>query len=223
MLKKEIIQRIKQKGTDLIQVANRVIENPDAVQEIIEVIRTEKGSTKFRCEKVLRLVSERNPKIIYPHFDLFAEWLDSDNTFLKCGAVLTIANLTSADNQGKFEKIFDKYYSLVQGPSLIHAANAIRGSIQIALSKPKLIDKIIKEILKVEKADYENKSVLSPECKNVACGQAVMAFDRLYDKINDKAPVVRFVKRQLHSTRKSVAKSAEKFLRIHRISVQHDR
>lgn len=81
-------------------------------ESVIQEIR-QKGSAKFGCEKVLRCISERNPGLIYPYFESFVRLLESDNTFLKCGAILTIANLTSVDHKNRFENIFDRYYSLI--------------------------------------------------------------------------------------------------------------
>lgn len=59
------------------------------------------------------------------------------------------------------------------------------------------------------------KGELSPECRNVACGKAIDTLDRIFDRLDDPAPVVRFVKRQLKSCRPAVVKKAEKFLEVH--------
>ncbi len=81
-----------------------------------------------------------------------------------------------------------------------------------------MIGKIVKEILKVEKAKYQNKGVLSPECRNVGCGHAVKSFEELYNKIDNKKSVIEFVKRQLKSTREPVKKRAKKFLVKYKIA-----
>lgn len=208
-----IVQQIRQKGVDINVIVRQVINNPEYIPELINVIDTDTSSVKFGCEKALRLVSERQPELIYPYFDFFTKLLDCDNTFLKCGAILTIANLTVADVNNKFETIFEKYYALISGPVMIWASNVIGSSVKIVLSKPKLTDKIVSEILKVENATYLTKGVISPECKNVACGQAIETFKEFYDNIEQKEAVKEFVKRQLLNTREKVVKSAEKFLK----------
>jgi hypothetical protein len=215
----DIIQQIGQKGADIDSVVDRIIEEPGYIPVLIGVIDTEKGSIKFRCEKALRLISERHPEMIYPYFEFFAKLLESDNTFLRCGAIMTIANLTTIDDKKLFENIFALYYSLIAGPALIPAANVIGNSVKIAESKPELADRIAEEILKVEKAEYLNKGILSPECNNVACGQAIKTFDSLFAMIEHKKPVIEFAKRLLKSTRGPVVKSAEKFLKKHRIAL----
>lgn len=214
-----LIERIKQKGIEIEELVNEVVYKPELVPVLIDIIETEKSSIKFTCEKILRLASERNPEAIYPYFRFYANLLDSDNTFLKCGAILTIANLVSVDTQNKFEKIFEKYYSIISDTSMICAANVIGCSVKIAFSKPKLVGRIVKEILKVEKAKYKSKGVLSRECRNVACGQAIKSFEELYNKIENKKPVVDFIMRQLKSTREPVKKNAKKFLLKYNIAL----
>ena len=134
-------------------------------------------------------------------------------TFL--GAIMTVANLTAVDTKNRFKAIFRKYYAPISGPVMVTAANVIGSSGNIVRAKPELADTVTKEILKVEKAGYLNKGEPSPECRNVAIGQAIDAFDQFYDRIGPKKKVLNFVKRQLTNTRKQVAKKAEQFMSKH--------
>ena len=215
MAGKSILEQLGQKEIDITQIAERMIKNPDKIDEVIEALKVEKRAIKFSYEKVLRLVSERRPELIYPYFDVFVTLLDSDNSFLKWGAIMTVANLTAVDTEKKFEAIFRKYYAPIPGPAMVTAANIIGGSAKIALAKPELTQRITREILKVEKAKYENKSAPSPECRNVAIGQAIDSFDGFFHQIDNKAKVIAFVKRQLKNSRSQVVKKAERFLRKH--------
>lgn len=182
---------------------------------MIAALQIEKGTPKYAYGKVLRFVSERRPELIYPYFGVFAAMLDHDNSFLKWGAIMTVAHLTTVDAKDKFEALFEKYYAPITGPVMVTAANIIGSSARIALAKPALTERITREILKVERAKYERHGHPSPECRNVAIGQAVDAFDQFFDQIEDKAAVMRFVKRQLTNRRKPVLKKAERFLRKH--------
>ena len=76
-----------------------------------------------------------------------------------------------------------------------------------------------RQILKVENAVYTRKNEISPECHNVACGQAVNTFEKIYDRIQNKKPVIRFIKKQLKNTREAVVKDAKKFITNHQITV----
>lgn len=94
-------------------------------------------------------------------------------------------------------------------------ANIIASSPRIVQAKPDLAERIAQEILKVEQAIYEHHGSPSPECRHVAIGHAIDAFDQFFDRIEDKAAILAFVRRQLQNTRKQVAKKAERFLRTH--------
>ena len=215
MAKESILQQLNKKGADVAAIVEKVIKRPEEIAALIEALKVEKRSVKFAYEKVLRLVSERRPELIYPYFDVFAGLLDSDNSFLKWGAIMTLANLTTVDSKNKFEAIFKKYYAPIQGPVMVTASNIIGSSAKIALAKPELIEPITREILKVQKAKYERKGKPSPECRNVAIGQAIDTFEQFFEQIDDKAAVTRFVKKQLKNTRKQVVKKAERFIRKH--------
>jgi hypothetical protein len=208
-----VIQKIARKGSDKEKIAAEVIKNPEALLSLFEGINSDKAAIRYGCEKTLRFISEKRPELLYPHFDFFVKLLDSKNNFLKWGAIITIANLTGADEENKFEKIFDKYFSPIAGPVMITAGNTIGSAARIALYKPHLIGRITREILNVEKAKYK-----TAECVNVACGHAIDAFSQFYEKINDKGPVTEFIKRQLRNTRVPVRKRAEKFLKRHKIT-----
>jgi hypothetical protein len=210
-----ILEQLGQKGADISEIVDQVIDSPDEVAVLVEALEVEKRAVKFSYEKVLRLVSERRPELIYPYFEVFVRLLDSDNNFLKWGAIMTVAHLTAVDKENKFEAIFRKYVAPIQGPTMVTAANIIGGSARIALAKPELTERITRELLKVEKAKYVNKGAPSPECRNVAIGQAIDSFDAFFEQIADKAKVIAFVNRQLKNTRKQVVKKAERFLRKH--------
>lgn len=215
MAKTDIIEQLGRKGADVPAVVERIVKHPEHIARLVEALQSEKGTARYAYEKVLRLVSEQRPELIYPWFDVFVAMLDEDNSFLKWGAIMTVAHLTAVDSERKFETIFEKYYAPIAGPVMISAANIIGSSPEIAMAKPHLTERIVQEILKVRKARYERKGSLSPECRNVAIGHAIDVFDQFFDRIEDKASVVKFVRSQLKNTRKPVVMKAEKFLREH--------
>jgi hypothetical protein len=210
-----ILEQLGVRGANIAAIAGQLIQESEKIPKLVEAFQTEKSSKKYAFEKVLRLVSENQPELIYPYFDVFVSMLDSDNNFLKWGAIITIANLTAVDIPQKFEAIFPKYYAPITGPVMITVANIIGSSATIARFKPLLIDSITREILKVEKAKFKLKGCLSPECRNVAIGHAIDSFDKFYNQIGDNKEVLNFVKRQLKNTRKPVAKRAGQFLKKH--------
>jgi hypothetical protein len=210
-----ILDQISKKGADLSALADQLIMDGSSIPILINILKVEKSSRKYAYEKVLRFVSAKQPILIYPYFDFFCGFLDHENNFLKWGAIMTVANLTAADTQNKFKAVFEKYFAPISGPTMITAANIIGSSVVIARAKPALTREIIRELLRVEKANYLIKGNPSPECRNVAIGHVINAFDKLYDQIGNKTEVVNFVRRQLENTRKPVAARAAQFFRKH--------
>ena len=91
---------------------------------------------------------------------------------------------------------------------MVGAANAIAAAANVALAKPHLADRIVKEILKVERASYQR-----PECRNVAIGHAIKSFDRFFRHVKNRRPVLAFVTRQLDNPRPATRGKAERFLK----------
>lgn len=205
-----ILEQIGQKGSDKEKIAQRVIGEPGLLSDVFEGLSARPASVKFGCSKVLHIISQQKPAVLYPSFDFFVRLLDSDNTFLKCDAIFILANLTAVDSANRFEVIFDRYFAPIKGPTLIVAANIIGGAAKITRAKPELSDRIARELLKVENAQYQ-----TDECRNIALGQAIDSFDELYGQIGDKERVIKLAKKQLANTRKSTAKKAEQFLKKH--------
>jgi len=208
MSESELLQQIAQKEIKEDKIADKVIEQPELLSEIIEGLNSHEAHIKYGCCKVLRIISEKEPALLYPKIDFFIDHLDSDNNFFKWNAILIVANLSFVDSKNRIEQIFDKYLLPISGPTLITAANTIRGAAKIALAKPKLTDKITQELLKVEKAEYQ-----TTECRNVVLGHVINSFSEFFDQIENKRPVVELIRKQFKNTRSGTRKKAEKFLK----------
>ncbi len=166
------------------------------------------GRVRLGASKALRVLSERDPESVYPHFDFFVDLLGSRNHILKWNAMLTLANLAPVDREGRLDRIMDAYLAPISGPNMIDAANAIRGAAAIAQAKPHLAPMIAGRILAVERASYA-----TAECRNVAIGHAIRALDQVFDAAGDKRHLLRFVSRQTENPRPATRAKADRFLR----------
>jgi hypothetical protein len=211
----DIIAAIDRKGADTARIAETVIGSPKLIPRLLEALEDRKARVKYGAEKVLRAVSERRPDLLYPSFADFVRLLDVENSFIKWGVIRTVANLSAADTDNRIASVFRKFFAPLTGPDMVTAVTIIGGGAIMARAKPAMTNRIVKEILKVETAAYELHGVPSPECRNVACGQAIDALDTLYEGIARKKPVIDFVRRQLRSTRPAVRRKAEAFLSKH--------
>jgi len=150
MTDSKLLQQISKKESDKAAIAAQVIKKPDLLAEIFAGLNADKASIKYGSDKVLRLISEKAPAILYPEIGFFVKNLDSDNSFLKWGAIHILANLAAVDSENKIETIFEKYFAPITGSVLITAANVIKGAAKIARAKPALAERIAQELLKEE-------------------------------------------------------------------------
>ncbi|MBC8186411.1 hypothetical protein H8E88_35465 [candidate division KSB1 bacterium] len=204
----QIHQQLVTKEVTVEELTKRVIKEQNLLPEIFDGLKAEKASIKYGCLKVLCLISEQQPVLLYPYFNFFVELLDSEVNIFKWGGILIIANLTVADTNNKFELIFEKYYAPITEHVLISAANVVRSSGTIALAKPELTERITEEVLKVDDAVYE-----TDECRNIAIGHAIKSFHKFFVQIKNKQPVIDFINRQLENSRSGTKKAAEKFVK----------
>jgi hypothetical protein len=188
--------------------AARAASAPQRIERLLERIRSAQTRVKYAAAKTLRQISAEQPETVYPYFDELMRMFESEKTFLRWGATLTLGNLAAVDREGRFEKVLQRFLAPISGHEMIGAANAIVAASQIAAAKPRLAARIGNEVLKVEQAVFK-----TPECRNVAIGHAIRAFDRFAGVLPDRAKVVAFVSRQLDNPRQATRRKAERFLK----------
>ncbi len=214
MTETRLTSEVCRKDFDVSKVAAKVQRHPELLSTLITGLNDSRATVRYGCDKVLRRLSSLSPALLYPHFDVFASRIDSDKTFLKWGAIFILANLTTVDSSGKFEKIWDSYYAPITGPSLITATNIIKGSAIIGCRQPATADRVVKELLRVEGARYQ-----TAECLNIALGQVIKTFDAIFNGVTNKEELRVLANRLRKNTRASTRNAAEKFLAKHGVGV----
>ena len=209
-----LINRLKAKP-DLKLLVAETIENTTILNSLFEIVLTESSSIKYVCTKIIRLVSEQKPEIIYPYFEDIAKWLHHKNSFIKWDGIMTLSNIIAVDHEDQFGAIYQDYFALLHDQQMITAANVIGNAWKIVLAKPELESDITGRLLEVPKMIYINKGEPSPECNCIVCGQVLECFEHYFDFSGNQAAMIRFAEGQLGSRRKAVAKSAERFLSRH--------
>ena len=211
MDKEKLISFLKLKP-DLNLFVDEVIQNKSNLDILFEIVNTEISSIKYACSKIIRLVSELRPDLIYPYFENVTKWLHHKNSFIKWDGILILSNLSEVDHEDKFKAVFEVYFGLIDDPQMITAANVIGNAWKIVLANPELESEITRRLLKVPQITYLNKGEPSPECNCIVCGQVLDCFEKYFEHSKHQAEIINFAKSQLDSSRKSVAKKAEKFL-----------
>lgn len=163
---------------------------------------------KYHSAKALLVLSAEKPDLLYPRFDVFVQLLDGDNRILRWNATRILGNLAAVDRLGLLDPVLDRLFAQITGNEMIGAANAIAAAAAIAVAKPHLAGRVADEILKVGAANYA-----TPECRNVAIGHAIQAFDRFFPALEETARLLEFVNGQLDNPRPATRKKAARFLK----------
>jgi hypothetical protein len=206
-----LLQKLGSKSITKEELLQRLEQNFDLLAEVLKGTSSSKATIRYGCAKVLMDLSEAHPEKLYPYMNTFIELLSSKYRILTWNALAIIANLSKVDKDQKFDAIFDKYYSFLNDEYMVTVANVVGNSAKIALAKPHLVQKITTELLKVDNISVTPH--LTEECKRVIAEHAIKTLDVFFDKIEAKTKVISFVKRQLDSSRASLRKEAESFLK----------
>jgi hypothetical protein len=209
----KLLQKLAEKQITKEQLHQMVEKDFTLLSQVLSGVSSSKADIRYGCANVLMDLSARHPEKLYPHMEAFVALLDSKYRILVWNALAIIANLCVVDADKKFDALFDKYYSFLGDPYMVTVANTVGNSGRIALAKPYLIPRITNELLKVE--GISATPHLTDECKRVIAEQTVETFNVFFYKMNaeEKAKALKFVKRQLGSSREKLNAKAELFIK----------
>jgi hypothetical protein len=186
-------------------VAGMALTDENVLQKLLDGVLSKKDVVRHNSFQTLNFLSEQHPEKLYGKWDFFANLIYTGNSFHKYIAIYIVANLTKADAENKFEKIFDAYYALLGDESVIPAAHAAVNSGKIALAKPNLQAEITNRLLNIDNTVQKHKDLVK--------ASAIEAFDAYFEKSEDKARIIEFVKAQLNCESPKTRKKAKAFLK----------
>jgi hypothetical protein len=202
-----MLTELNRKNINVKKVAKKALDDKAILAELLEGVLSKKEKIRFNCFKVLLLISEDHPKVLYPQWDFFADLLINPNTYFKYIAIYIIANLTMDDPKNRFEKIFNKYYNLLDDESVIPPAHVAANSPKIAVAKPHLQNKITNKLLNIDKTHHK------PERKDLIKSYVIEACGELIEGARNKKKMLQFVREQLEAKSPKTKKKAKEFLK----------
>jgi len=131
-----MLPELGEKDCDTESVAKQALENEEVLAGLLEGILVKTETIRFNSFKALLLICEEHPERLYPKWESVEDLLSSKNTYHKYIAIYLIANLTRVDTEGKFEKIFELFYGLLDDKSIIPASHVAGNSGRIVRAKP---------------------------------------------------------------------------------------
>jgi hypothetical protein len=202
-----VLADLNKKNINVKKVAGKALEDEAVLSELLEGVLSKKETIRFNSFRVLLFISEEHPKVLYAKWDFFADLLSSSNTYFKYIAIHIITNLTRVDTKSRFQKIFDKFYGLLDDKSIIPASHVAGNSAKIAKAKPRLQTKITNKLLAIDKTHHH------PERRDLIKGYAIDAFSEYFEGAKNKRRILEFVEGQTDSKSPTTRKKAREFLK----------
>lgn len=200
-----IMSDLTSKNVNVENLAEKALNNNKVLLELLEGILSKDDKLRYNSFNVLLFISETHPEILYSEWEFFVDLINSNNSYRKLIAIRLIANLVIIDKENKFDKIFTKYYSILDDEKTMTAAHLAANSGKIAKAKPQLRPKITTRLLNIDKT-HQGKQ------KELIKGYIIEAFDQYFEEAEYQSEIIEFVKNQLSSGSPKTRKIAEKFL-----------
>ncbi|NIN64807.1 MAG: hypothetical protein GTO63_08925 [Anaerolineae bacterium] len=202
-----ILADLSDKEVDVESVASTVLENQETLSELLEGVQSRQDTIRYNIFKVLMILSEEHPELLYPNkWEFFADLLSSDNTYHRQIGMQIIASLTKVDTEKKFGELFEEYYGLLDDESVIPASHLAARSGEIARAKPELAGRITEKLLSIDETHHK------PHRKELVKASAIEAFDEYFEDSEDQDKITEFVREQLDSESPKARKAARCFL-----------
>ena len=209
----DLLKKLAEKAITKEQLLKAVERDFELLPILIGGVSSSKATVRYGCAKVLVDLTAKHPEKMYPQMDFFVDLLHSKHRILVWNALAAIANLSAVDADKKFDNIFDKYYGFLNDEYMVTVANVVGNSAKIALAKPYLAPKFTDRLLAVDKLHVTPH--LTDECRRVIAEKAIETYNQYFDLMGaeEKAKVLTFVKKHKTSSRASLKKEAELFLK----------
>ena len=202
-----MLTSLSNKDADIEAAAAEALKDDALLANLLDGLSSREETYRYNCFKVLMLISREHGELLYPMWDRLAEQLGAANTYWRISALQLISNLTAVDAEHRFEKLFDRYFALLDDKSMIPAAQLAGASGRIVRAKPHLEARVTEKLLGIEATHHR------PDRKDLIKAYAIESFDAYYEQAEDRENILDFVRRQLNSSSPKTRKLAQEFLR----------
>lgn len=164
---------------------------------------------KYGFTKELLKMGAEQPQLLYHDFDLLIPLLKEENNILKWTGIDLMGYLSAVDAENKTDKQVRQLIQHLHSGQLITCNHAIFALGLIAQNKKAHRKKIIKELLLVEKDDFETS-----ECRNIAIGKVLEVFKQMIPDIILDKEVIDFIRRATRNSRKATMKKGIQLIKL---------
>lgn len=129
------------------------------IAELVEGLHAKDNQEAYDCLKALLAESESG-NAVYPYFGVFAEMLDSDNSYLRSRGILLIAANARWDTDQHMDECIDAYLRHTEDVKPITARQCIQALPAVAEAKPDLVPDILQALRHVR--TYRYRETMQP-------------------------------------------------------------
>jgi hypothetical protein len=204
-----LAQALHDEQENIGTLVEQVSGNTEAVKLVIDGLTFPVETYRYNCNRVIVEIARAVPAEVYPYWDRIAELLASSNTYHRCSAINILPHLIPADRGSKFEGIFDRLFARLDDESVIPPCYLARNCPVVAGHRPELIQRIVERLLSIDATHHEEGR------KDLIKADIILALDRMFEGLENKAEVIGFVEAQLNCSSPKARKAAKAFLKQH--------
>ena len=190
----------------LAEAKQLALAEGEALGALLDGLVSKEDAYRYNCFEVLLQISEDRPRVLYPEWDRFIGLMRSDNAFHRSIALRLVANLTGADEEQRFEDLFDEYFGLLDDEKVMVARYLVQSASQIARRKPHLREKIAEKLLDIDRTHHAEGR------KALIKADAVEFFETFFEELPDKERMLAFVEDMLTCSSPKARQAAQTFL-----------
>ncbi len=206
-----MLPELADKTADIARIAELACSDASLLSEIVDGLKLKvntkspEETVRYNCYKVLMHITDTKGSMLYPRWQTFVEMLNSDNSYHKMAGVQLIAGLAKSDVDDRFRKITDKYFGLLDDPSVIVAIYVASTAGKIVTAKPELEPQVTEKLLGIPETHH------TASRKALVIGGAIEGFGQYMDEVTDRGPILEFVGAQEQSESPKTKKLAKAF------------
>lgn len=161
---------------------------PDKISLLLQDLSPENTNepARTRAFKQLMLLAKRSPGPLLSRWGELTRLLRSGKAFSKYPAVHIIAALVPADVEGRFERSFTTFYSLLDDEAISVAAHVARLSGGIVKARPALERRVTARLLALDQTHFDLGR------KDLVKSYALEAFEQYFEASRQKKAILRF-------------------------------
>lgn len=194
-------------GTALDQVVRLAMADDSLLQQLLDGTLSTLDAVRYNCFKALLAIAEDHPQRLYPKWDHLTGLLGSKNSNHRSIAVCLLARLAPADNEGRFEPIFDPFFDLLDDDSLVTARYLAQNAGRIAGAKPHLQAAVTERLLDIDATHHPSGR------KELIKADIIHSFGEYFETSADQEGIRAFVESQVPSSSPKTRAAAKGWLR----------